>query len=314
VESARNGLLSVVVVIVSDTMTERARVDDLGGCLDALSRQIDAPPMEIVVPHHAKTDGIEALKARFPAVRFILVEEPELLARSAGSRDHHDRLRARGLLAAQGNVVGLLEDHGRPDPHWSARIAGAHRAEDAAIGGAIENGVDRPLNWAIYFCDFSKYQNPLPAGASGFASDANVAYKRSALESVRRLWERSFSEVLVNGALVSAGRTVSLDPGIVVYQHRSEMPLADALRERFVWGRSYAATRSTRLSSARRLIYAALSPLLPLIMLKRMGLVAWQRRRHFDKFIRAFPLIVLLACAWAAGEGAGYLATRRVEG
>jgi hypothetical protein len=313
VASARDGLLSVVVVIVSDTMAERARSGALAGCLDALGRQIAAPPMEILVPHHPCTDGIDGLSASFPAVTFIPVDDPEVLARTAGSRDHHDRLRARGLAAARGDLVALLEDHARPDPQWAARIVAAHRTDDAGIGGAIENGVNRPLNWAVYFCDFSKYQNPLPAGTSGFASDANVAYKRSALESVRSRWEGSFSEVVVNGALVSAGRKVSLDPSIVVYQYRSEMPLGDALRERFVWGRSYAATRSMRLGKGRRLIYGALSPLLPVVMLGRIGLIAWQRRRHFGKFLRAFPLIVLLACAWSAGECAGYLRPRRVE-
>jgi glycosyl transferase family 2 len=311
VDPATHPLLSVVIVIVSDTMAARAQVRDLAGCLEALAAQIDGPPMELIVPCHARTDGIDALATSFPAVRFIVVDDPEVVMRVAGSRDHHDTLRARGLAAARGEVLALLEDHARPDPHWAARIAAAHRGDDAAIGGAIENGVDRPLNWAIYFCDFSKYQNPLPAGASDFASDANIAYKRSALESVRSLWERSFREVVVNAALTSAGRKLALDPGIVVYQHRGELSLAEALRERFVWGRSYAATRSTLLSGPRRLVYAVLSPILPLVMIERMALLAWQRRRRFGKFVRSLPLIVLLVCGWSAGECAGYLGTHR---
>jgi hypothetical protein len=307
VDTAVDALLSVVVVIVSDTTLARAQSRDLAGCLEALGRQVDAPPLEIIVPYHPKTEGIDALKTRFPAIRFIAVGAADVLARKAGSRDHHDRLRAAGLAAARGGVVALLEDHGLPDPRWSARIAAAHRADAAAIGGAIENDVDRPLNWAIYFCDFAKYQSPLPAGASDFASDANIAYKRSALESVRSLWEGSFSEVVVNAALIASGRRLSLDPAIVVYQHRGGIPLADALTERFVWGRSYAATRSKQLSAARRWFYAALSPALPFVMVERIALVAWRRRRRFGKFVRSLPLIVLLACAWSAGECAGYL-------
>ncbi len=30
----------------------------------------------------------------------------------------------------------------------------APRTGYAAIGGAIENGINRPLNWAVYYCDF----------------------------------------------------------------------------------------------------------------------------------------------------------------
>jgi hypothetical protein len=305
--ASQGPLLSVVVIIMSDTTVVRAQSGDLAGCLAALEQQIEAPPLEIIVPYHENTDGIDAIKARFPKVRLVAVADPEIAARKAGSREHHDTLRARGLSTARGDVVALLEDQGRPDPHWSARIMAAHAADAAAVGGAIENEVDRPLNWAIYFCDFAKYQNPVPAGPSAFASDANTAYKRSALESVRSLWEASFREVVVNGALVAAGKRVALSPDIVVYQHRSDLKLGSALRERFVWGRSYAVTRSTLLSTSRRLVYAALSPLLPPVMLQRMAAIAWQRRRRFGTFLRATPLIALLSLSWSIGECLGYL-------
>jgi hypothetical protein len=297
-----------VVAIISDTMTARAQTDDLAGCLEVLQRQIEAPSMEIIVPY-GDTDGVDALAKRFPDVRFLRVVDPEVTKRKAGSREHHDVLRARGLAAARGAIVALLEDQGRPEPRWSANILAAHRADAAAIGGAIENGIDRPLNWAVYFCDFAKYQNPLPAGPSRFASDANTCYKRAALESVRTLWQRSFREVVVNGALVAAGKSVLLSPDIVVHQHRSGLELRAALAERFVWGRSYATTRSAMLSRPRRLLYALLSPLLPPVMLSRMARLAWQRGRHVGKFVAAIPLLVLLTCSWSAGECLGYLSS-----
>ncbi len=52
-------------------------------------------------------------------------------------------------------------------------------------GGAIENGIDQPLNSAVNDCDFGKYQNPLPSGESDFASDANTSYGPTALERAR---------------------------------------------------------------------------------------------------------------------------------
>ena len=302
--------LSVVVVIMSDTTSSRAQSGDLAGCLAALEQQIDPPPMEIIVPYHPNTDGIDAIRSRFPEVRLVTVADPEIAARKAGSREHHDTLRARGLAAARGQIVALLEDQARPDRHWSEHIIAAHATDAAAVGGAIENGIDRPLNWAVYFCDFARYQNPLPAGASEFASDANTAYKRAALDSVRPLWQASFREVVVNGALIAAGRSIVLSPDIVVYQQRSDLELGSALRERFVWGRSYGATRSTMLTTFRRLVYAALCPLLPLVTLQRIAGIAWRRRRHFGKFLRAVPLIALLSSSWSAGECAGYLGAR----
>lgn len=300
-------LLSVVVVVVSDTLEVRAQVRDLAGCLEALQGQVGAPETEIIVPCHENTDGVAALALRFPDVRMIAVHDARLTARKAGSREHHDILRARGLGMARGALVALLEDHARPDPHWAASIVAAHRAGDAAIGGAIENGVDRALNWAVYFCDFSRYQNPVPAGESSFASDANTAYKRVALESVRPLWEHSFNEVIVNGALRNAGKSVSLSPDMVVYQHRSDLRFGAALHERYVWGRSYAVTRGALLAAWRRPIYAALSPLLPAVMMLRTAKTAKERRRHWRTYVRVAPLIFLLTCGWSVGECIGYI-------
>jgi hypothetical protein len=219
-------------------------------------------------------------------------------------------LRARGLALARGALVALLEDHARPDPRWCDAIVDAHASASAAIGGAIENDVDLPLNWAVWFCDFGRYQNPVPAGPSQFASDANTAYKRGALESVRAVWEASFNEVVVNGALMAAGATVALDPQMIVYQHRSDLELGEALRERYVWGRSYAMARSVHLGTAARFVHAAASPILPLVLMARIAGTAWSRRRHFRQFLRCAPLIALLTLCWSVGECAGYVAAR----
>jgi hypothetical protein len=299
-------VLSVVVAIVSDTTRARADARLLAGCLQALADQVEPPPIEVIVPVHERVDGIAALRERFPAVAFVEVAG---IAPAAGSREHHDVLRARGIAAARGDLVALIEDHARPDPDWSAGVVTAHRDGPAAIGGAIENGIDRPLNWAVYFCDFGRYQNPLPAGPAAFASDANVSYKRAALEAVRPVWAEAFREVVVNGALTDRGEHLALSPQIVVRQQRADLAFGPALRERFIWGRSYAMTRSASLGRGKRLVLALLSPALPVVLLGRMARTARQRGRHFGAFLRALPLIAALLVGWAAGEGAGYLAT-----
>jgi len=178
--------LSVVVAIVSDT-TGPADATHLAQCLEAFSNQLGDVPVELIVPHLEEVRGLEDVKQRFPHVNFLPVTG--LSRASAGGREHHDILRAHGLLAARGEYVTLVEDHAKPDPMYCANILSAHLKNDAVIGGAIENSVDRPINWAVYFCDFGKYQNPVPEGDSPFASDANVSYRRSMLDSVRQIWE-----------------------------------------------------------------------------------------------------------------------------
>jgi hypothetical protein len=306
----RESLLSVIVVIVSDTTDSRSNVHHLAGCLEALTQQSDPPAMEIIVPYHPRTEGIENLTTRFPTVVFLRTDHLTTFRTQEGNREHHDELRARGLAAARGEILGLLEDHARPDPHWCARVVEAHRQGYAAVGGAIENGIDRPLNWAVYFCDFYKYQNPVPDGESPFVSDANVSYKRSALESVRSTWHEVFHETAVNWALTSRGQKLALSPKIIVYQHRSHLQLASAVKERFIWGRSYAATRSMLLSRFRRMVYAALSPLLPGVLLVRMTMSVMKKGRCVSAYLKALPLTAMLAVSWSTGELIGYLSVR----
>ena len=240
-------VLSIVVVIVSDTITPRAKVSHLRSCLDALAHQTNPPPMEIIVPYHEDVDGIQDLERTYPDVTFMRATGVSIASRKGGGREHHDVLRACGLRAARGEIIALLEDHARPDANWSANVVAAHRQNCAAVGGAIENGIDRPLNWAVYYCDFGKYQNPLPPGESSYASDANTSYKRQALEMVRPTWQASFREVVVNGALIARGEKVILRPEVVIYQNRRDLDFVFALRERFSWGRSYAASRGALL-------------------------------------------------------------------
>lgn len=296
--------LSVVIAIVSDT-TRPASAEHLDDCLTALSDQADDASVELLVVHPDAVAGLDTVKARFPRVCFV--EVAGVRSPSVQGREHHDVLRAWGLRSARGRIVALMEDHATPGPGYCSNVVAAHTGKAGVIGGAIENGVDRPLNWAVYFCDFSRYQNHLPSGESPFASDANVSYLRSALFSVEPVWEESFREVIVNEALRAQGNSVVLDPRIVVFQNRSALRLPEALEERFIWGRSYAWTRSTVLSTRKRVALALLTPVLPVLLTVRAGRIAQQRRRLFKVFLRSVHLTFLLQIVWSVGECVGYL-------
>jgi hypothetical protein len=309
-ETASGPVLSVVVVIVSDTTGTEADPTHLVGCLEGLEQQVSPPAMEILVPYHARTTGIPALRERFPHVRLVQVEDLRRFTGKGGNREHHDELRARGLSLARGAIVALLEDHGRPDPYWCQRIVQAHEEDYVGVGGAIENGIDRPLNWAVYYCDFGKYQNPIPRGASSFASDANSSYKRSALESIRPVWEESFQETAVNKVLQDRGQRLALVPDIIVFQERHGLQLGSAVRERYVWGRSYAASRAQLVGASRRVVYLLLSPALPFLLFLRLTATVSKKQRLIGRFLLATPLVLCLLVSWSFGEFIGYLTGR----
>jgi hypothetical protein len=304
-----NPVLSVVVTIITDA-AEHPDVSHLQACLAALMRQSGPPTMEIIVPYHPFVEGIARLRQEYTDVRFVEVNDLRTYTRRGGSREHHDELRAKGFALARGSIVALIEDVGIPAVDWSARLVEAHRGPFGGVGGAIENGIDRPLNWAVYFCDFLRYQNPLPRGESTIASDANVSYKRAALESIRPVWQEFFHEESVNGALRSRGEKLALAPEVVLYQHRQGLRLREALKERFVWGRSFGGTRARRAGTLRRVLRAVLAPLLPALILTRMTLMAWKKRRTMAAFLKALPLTVALTLSWSWGEFVGYVTGR----
>ena len=308
--SNQDKLLSVVVALVSDTTERGYNLSLLTECLQALLQQSDPPPIEVIVPYPAQIKEIKRLQSEFPEVIFSPVEEMKTYTIQGGSREHHDELRARGMIAAHGEIIGLLEDHARPDSNWCRSIWEAHRQKYAGVGGAIENGIDRPLNWAVYFIDFGKYQNPVPTGETSNASDANISYKRSALMDVRSIWQESFHEPEVNAALIQKGEKLTLSPDMIVYQMRKDLRLSDAINERFIWGRSYAIMRSKKFSSLQRIQFAILSLILPVILLTRMSLNVLKKQRHVNTFIKVIPLTILLTVFWSLGEMSGYLTSK----
>ena len=296
--------LSVVVALIS------GRPEYLEACLTALAQQAGPPLMEIVVVYDERIGDIAYFQSKFPSVQFLLGRELSVATRSGWSREHHDELRALGLHHARGKIVALLQDNCVPEGRWCAAMVREHAGPYAAVGGAIENGTNRLLNWAVYFCDFGRYQNPVPRGPAEYLSDCNVSYKRKALEDTARLWKNAYHETTIHGALRSQGETLWLCPDVVVWQQRERMGLGSALRERYVWGRSFAGTRVAESEPGRRLLYTALAFLLPPLLLGRMIANIVRKRRHAAKFVLAFPAMVLLALAWSWGEFIGYLSGR----
>jgi GT2 family glycosyltransferase len=295
--------ISVVVGLIS------GKTSDLQRCLRALQAGTRETVPDIVVPYDDPCAEVATLQAEFPEVRFIHAEGLDTAAARAGaSREHHDTLRTIGIRAASGEVIALTEDHAYVAETWCAEMIAAldRHPNAAAVGGAVECDSDRLLNWAVWFCDFGRYQNPLPEGRAGFVSDSNVAYRRAALERVAPAWAHDYHETAVHEAMMAAGYDICTTPRVVVWQARSGLSLGSALRERYVWARSFAGTRS-RLIGARRFILAALTPVLPLVMTWRLAMTAMQRGRHTGRFVACLPMILMLQAVWAVGELVGYV-------
>ncbi len=290
--------LSVVVVSFN-------RASLLERCLMALERQTVRDGIEVLVVEgpSAGQGGTDDLKRRFPWMRWVSERQGQTVP----------QLRSLGIAQSRGEVVALLEDDCVAPEAWCYALLNAHRAPCGAIGGAIEpGGYGRVFDWAMYFFEYARFMQPVPAGPTHSLPGTNVSYKRAALAELAQEWAEAaemcagFYEVFVHRALNQRGYSLGLDPALVVYNVNSWAP-SEVLVSRFHHGRSFAAMRVAKRPFRARMPFLAIAMLLPLIQVIRIMKEVLARRRHIWKAGLALPWILLLSVSWSFGEFAGYL-------
>lgn len=270
-------------------------------CLEALERQEDAPPFDVVVVYDPQLTDIPDLQERFPKVRMISNE---------GQRSPLE-LASRAVREADGRIVLLTEDHCVPARDWVRRLSEACTEERAAVGGVVEtdpaaNAVDR----AFYLVDFFRYMRPVDEGESVTLTVCNVAYRTDRLREIEPLWSEIFHETAVNDALRERFGPLWLIPDAEVRMRR-RVRFGDALHERYAFGRLFGCTRLAFEPSWRRVYYAVLAPALPLLLLGRMTRKALVRRGWLRPYLEALPALTMMVLAWSWGEWLGYLTRKR---
>jgi glycosyl transferase family 2 len=269
-------------------------------CLEALARQVDAGPFDVVVAYDPHIQGVDELRERHPRVRWISNE---------GQRTPLE-LASRALRESPGDWILLTEDHCVPSPDWVARLRAAQAPGRAAVGGLVEiRSGATATDWAFYFVDFFRYASPARAGASPTLTVCNVSYSRARLAAIAPTWEVFFHETAVNDALRGRFGELWLEPSAVVTMAR-HVTLSDALYERYAFGRLFGCTRLLFASPGRRLYYCVFAPALPVLLLARMARKALRSPASSGRFLRAAVPLTAMVLWWSWGEWLGYL-TRR---
>jgi hypothetical protein len=289
--------------------------DALGRCLDGVLGQQDGPPLRILVP--LEDDAPESWSERARSAQAeVVAMGPVATAHPPGSlADTHervDRRRAAGLAAALATAdvthVALVEDRVVPRADWAAALAREFEAGHTVVGGAVDLGCSEALSAAAYYADYGRYQPPFAAGPGEWISDVNVAYRRNVLEASRDRWEARYQESTLHEALREAGTPLQRSPAPVVDARREGLRLVPLLRERVAFGRVFGAARIADAGLARRLLLAALTPLLPLVLLLRAIRERSARGPVFARsFGRGLAALVLVLAAWSLGELLAYL-------
>jgi hypothetical protein len=215
--------------------------------------------------------------------------------------------RAEGVRAASAPIVAFVEDHCFPQPGWAAALIAAHRNSWAAVGPAVGNANPKSaISWANLLIEYGPWLEPATAGAVEHLPGHNSSYKRSVLLEYGPALETMLeTESILHWDLRAKGFALLLEPAAMAL-HMNFTTIGASMRLRFHGGRLFAAARTRRWSLARRVAYAAASPLIPIVRLRRILAQAW-RQRAAALPVNALPALAFLLICDAAGEMAGYL-------
>jgi hypothetical protein len=216
------------------------------------------------------------------------------------------RARAAGVRAAAAELVALAETHCFPDPGWAAALIVAHQGPWTAVGPVMANADSGgTAGWANFFLDYGPWAEPRPAGPMADLPGHNSCYKRAALLEYGSALEGMLdTEWVLHSDLRRRGGRLYLEPAARA-THVSVSKLIPATLEWFHYSRGLATARSRRWSRPRRWLYAAGSPLIPLVRLWRT-LRDVRRARRVRLLPRMLPVMALFLLGSAAGELVGY--------
>ena len=269
----------------------------LEDCLAALNDQDGDISIEILVVDRCGEQLRSMTRRRFPGVILLPVEgKPSIPA-----------MRAIGIARARGRVIAMLEDHCMVNRNWCAVLEREHRAGHEVVGGAVENGsVERIVDWAAFFCEYSRFMPPVPWGVVPAITGNNTVYDRHVLERLGPALHDEVWEAFLHQRISDLGVPFHSAPDLVV-RHKKEFGYLYFLAQRYHYSRSFAAMRLAAAPRWKRFAYACGAVLLPALLMSRITADVFRKRFYLPRFLLALPVLATFLGAWSVGEAVGAL-------
>lgn len=267
-------------------------------CLDSIQAEATSLGADTIVVTPRSGDYVRRIERKYPWVRVI--SDPSITGVPA--------LRRRGVEAAAGEYVAVIEEHCSAAPDWLHQaIAAFGRGRYAAVGGAITDyGYDRLRDWLVYFVEYNASLPPVAAGETYELNDANIAYPRQLLLEHRALLDDGYWPMSLHPTLAARGERFLSVPEMIVY-HRGPFDFLYYLHQRFLFSRAFAGVRARKQSAARRVVYLLAAPIVPFMLLARITRTVLSKGRRVPEYLRTLPLIVPALTVLVAGEWIGCL-------
>jgi hypothetical protein len=241
-------------------------------------------------------DGIETVVASDPD-RVGPIDLPGESRWVFGERgDEVPRLRRVGADAARGRVIAFVEDACVVVPGWAGAILGAFAEGDclAATGPVLQADGASATDWAVYFAEYAAFVGAVPCKR---LAGINFACRREWLGPSMVIREAELSTRF-------AGSIRWLDAAPV--HHTRRYRFAEALSDRWHFGRTYGRDRwSDRHGPLRRLGRAAAPAILAIQLARLAGSIA-RNPRLIQPALASVPRTLALLTAWSAGEALGW--------
>ena len=189
----------------------------------------------------------------------------------------------------------------------------SHR-DAVAVGYAFANARDGGRPDGTLFAEYGRWVVPAAGGRWSALPGNNVSYRRDALLELAGRGAGALAvDFTLHAELLRRGSFL-VAPGAVV-RHEGFPRLTDTMRANHEYGRVLAASRVARgsWSPARRALYAAGSPVVPLLNAARLARTL-PGRGLWGSALRSAPTCLAIWAAAASGELVGYVTARAPKG
>ncbi|MEP7365845.1 MAG: hypothetical protein ABI972_21535 [Acidobacteriota bacterium] len=267
--------------------------------IDRLRAQTSRAEIELVLvaPSTDAMSPVMAFRDEFAAI--TVVEDPVKDLAMA---------RAVGIRAAAAKFVFVGETHSYAQPGFAEAFSRHYSGPWTVLTPAFGNANPKPgLSWAGFLSDYGGWVEGMPSGEIIRIPIYNTAFRRDALLSLGDRLAPALSqgdELLI--ALRDGGHKAYFEPAALL-THVNVAPLSHWVKERFAAGVVIASNRARRWSTARRVFYAAASPLIPFVLCWRVVPGVWSTVRQKRLPLSIVFWIVVGMIVKSAGEFAGYV-------
>lgn len=212
-----------------------------------------------------------------------------------------------GIRKAKADKVALTTAQCIPSKRWIDQMLAFDLTDKlVAVGGAIENVEnDTPVGRAIYLLRYVNYTKVRKnVEVRDIAAD-NALYRRLDILEHNDLLEIGFWEPSFHKRFINDGLKLNFDNSLIVV-HRNCYSVKQFMKQRYSHGIEFGMERAKSMTLAKRLMMIGLSPLIPLIFLKKIMHKARQDDQFEMRFNLDFFWLFVFILAWALGETIGY--------